>query len=87
MIKYPAQTLILGHNIKPDLAGVTLVGVPRHKFTDNDGVEVWHDGEVMYVRNPQDAIAEGPTWPDKFGRDRTYQLLYFEWRPQKRRLL
>ena len=62
---------------------MTLVALP-FKFV-NEKILVKHSDKKMII--DQDNLLLGKkTFPDKFGRDKTYTLYYYQWEPSKNQI-
>jgi|TARA_R100000388_G_scaffold36372_1_gene28285 hypothetical protein len=80
MKKYLIKKLISGYRINPSLSGMTLVGIP-HNVKDNS-IQVQYADQKMII-NSNTPLLGKKSFKDKFGRDKTYILYYYEWTPNK----
>ena len=78
MKKYLIKKLISGYRINPSLSGMTLVGIP-HNVKDNS-IQVQYADQKMII-NSNTPLLGKKSFKDKFGRDKTYILYYYEWTP------
>ena len=78
MKSYLLKKLIKGYKINPRHAGFTLVALP-YKYT-NEKILVKHSDKKMIIDKDTPLLRE-QTFPDKFGRDKTYTLYYYQWQP------
>lgn len=83
---YKIKKLIHGYLVHPDLKGKLLVAFPEHLFERFDRVKVEFDNGFMVVSKGEKPLHK-EEFQDKFGRDRTYRLIYFEWKPVKQESL
>jgi len=81
---YYAKTLISGQRVDDKLKGRTLVAVPYDLVKKGVKVIYMTDSliEKMFIEKRQKALRYR-RFPDQYGRDRTYTLCYFEWKPIK----
>ena len=83
MKTYLLKRLINGYKINPKFKDYTLVALP-FKFT-NEKILVKHSDKKMII--DQDNLLLGKkTFEDKFGRDKTYTLYYYQWQPSKNQI-
>ena len=80
MKSYLLKKLIAGYKINPRHSGLSLVALP-YKFT-NEKILVKHSDKKMIIDKDTPLLGE-QTFPDKFGRDKTYTLYYYQWEPNK----
>ena len=80
MKKYLIKKLISGYRINPSLSGMTLVGIP-HNVKDNS-IQVHYADQKMIINSSTPLLGK-KSFKDKFGRDKTYILYYYEWTPNK----
>jgi hypothetical protein len=80
MKQYLIKKLISGYRINPSLSGMTLVGIP-HNVKDNS-IQVQYADQKMII-NSNTPLLGKKSFKDKFGRDKTYILYYYEWTPNK----
>ena len=78
MKSYLLKKLITGYKINPRHAGLTLVALP-YKYT-NEKILVKYGDKEMTIDQDTPLLRE-QTFPDKFGRDITYTLYYYQWEP------
>ena len=78
MKKYLIKKLISGYRINPSLSGMTLVGIP-HNVKENS-IQVQYADQKMII-NSNTPLLGKKSFKDKFGRDKTYILYYYEWTP------
>ena len=78
MKQYLIKKLISGYRINPSLSGMTLVGIP-HNVKDNS-IQVQYADQKMIINNNTPLLGK-KSFKDKFGRDKTYILYYYEWTP------
>ena len=78
MKKHLIKKLISGYRINPSLSGMTLVGIP-HNVKDNS-IQVQYADKKMII-NSNTPLLGKISFKDKFGRDKTYILYYYEWTP------
>ena len=78
MKQYLIKKLISGYRINPSLSGMTLVGIP-HNVKDNS-IQVQYADQKMII-NSNTPLLGKKSFKDKFGRDKTYILYYYEWTP------
>ena len=83
MKSYLLKKLITGYKINPRHSGLTLVALP-YKYT-NEKILVKHSDKEMTIDQDTPLLRE-QTFPDKFGRDKTYTLYYYEWQPNKNQI-
>ena len=55
-----------------------------YKYT-NEKILVRHGDKKMIIDQDTPLIGQ-QTFPDKFGRDKTYTLYYYQWEPGKKQL-
>jgi hypothetical protein len=80
MKQYLIKKLISGYRINPSLSGMTLVGIP-HNVKDNS-IQVQYADQKMIINSNAPLLGK-KSFKDKFGRDKTYILYYYEWTPNK----
>ena len=78
MKQYLIKKLISGYRINPSLSGMTLVGIP-HNVKENS-IQVQYADQKMII-NSNTPLLGKKSFKDKFGRDKTYILYYYEWSP------
>ena len=80
MKSYLLKKLIAGYKVNPRHSGLNLVALP-YKFT-NEKILVKHSDKKMIIDKDTPLLGE-QTFPDKFGRDKTYTLYYYQCEPNK----
>jgi hypothetical protein len=80
---YLLKKLIKGYKINPRHAGLSLVALP-YKYI-NEKILVKHSDKTMIIDQDTPLLRE-QTFPDKFGRDKTYTLYYYQWEPNKNQI-
>ena len=83
MKSYLLKKLIAGYKINPRHSGDSLVALP-YKFS-NEKILVNHSDKTMIIDQNTPLLGE-KTFPDKFGRDKTYTLYYYKWQPSKNQI-
>ena len=83
MKSYLLKKLIAGYKVNPKYKGDSLVALP-YKYT-NEKILVRHGDKKMIIDQDTPLIGQ-QTFPDKFGRDKTYTLYYYQWEPGKKQL-
>ena len=83
MKSYLLKKLIKGYKINPRHAGFSLVALP-YKYT-NEKILIKHSNKTMIIDQNTPLLGE-KTFPDKFGRDKTYTLYYYQWEPSKNQI-
>ena len=83
MKTYLLKKLVNGYKINPRYKGMTLVALP-FKFV-NEKILVKHSDKKMIIDKDTPLLRE-QTFPDKFGRDKTYTLYYYQWEPSKNQI-
>ena len=83
MKSYLLKKLIAGYKVNPRHAGLDLVALP-YKYT-NEKILVRHSDKKMIIDQDTPLLGE-QKFPDKFGRDKTYTLYYYEWQPSKNQI-
>ena len=83
MKSYLLKKLIAGYKVNPRHSGLDLVALP-YKYT-KEKILVKHGDKKMIIDQNTPLLGE-QTFPDKFGRDKTYTLYYYEWQPSKKQL-
>ena len=78
MKSYLLKKLIAGYKVNPKYSGIDLVALP-YKYT-NEKILVKHSDKKMVIDKDTPLLRE-QTFPDKFGRDKTYTLYYYQWQP------
>ena len=78
MKSYLLKKLIAGYKVNPKYSGIDLVALP-YKYT-NEKILVKHSDKKMIIDKDTPLLRE-QTFPDKFGRDKTYTLYYYQWQP------
>ena len=80
MKAYLLKKLIKGYRISPDYKGLTLVALPFKYDEEKITVEYGKDKMIIDKDTP---LLQEKTFPDKFGRDKTYTLYYYQWLPNQ----
>ena len=83
MKTYLLKKLIAGYKVNPKYSGIDLVALP-YKYT-NEKILVKHSDKKMIIDKDTPLLRE-QTFPDKFGRDKTYTLYYYQWQPNKNQI-
>jgi len=83
MKSYLLKKLIAGYKVNPRQSGLELVALP-YKYT-NEKILVRHSDKKMVIDQDTPLLGE-QTFPDKFGRDKTYTLYYYQWQPSKNQI-
>ena len=83
MKSYLLKKLIAGYKVNPSHSGLSLVALP-YKYT-NEKILVRHSDKKMIIDQDTPLLGE-QTFPDKFGRDKTYTLYYYQWEPSKNQI-
>ena len=83
MKSYLLKKLIAGYKVNPKYKGDNLVALP-FKYT-NEKILVKHSNKKMIIDKDTPLLGE-QTFPDKFGRDKTYTLYYYQWQPSKNQI-
>jgi len=76
MKPYLLKKLIPGYKLGPDHKDKQLVALP-YKYNGTK-ILVKHSDKKMIIDQNTPLLGE-QTFPDKFGRDKTYTLYYYEW--------
>ena len=77
---YLLKKLIAGYKVNPRHSGLDLVALP-YKYT-NEKILVRYSDKKMIIDKDTPLLGE-QTFPDKFGRNKTYTLYYYEWKPNQ----
>ena len=83
MKSYLLKKLIAGYKVNPRHSGLDLVALP-YKYT-NEKILVKHSDKKMIIDKDTPLIGE-QTFPDKFCRNKTYTLYYYQWQPSKNQI-
>ena len=83
MKTYLLKKLIKGFKINPKHSGLDLVALP-YKYT-NEKILVKHRDKKMIIDQDTPLLGK-QIFPDKFGRDKTYTLYYYQWQPNKNQI-
>ena len=83
MKSYLLKKLIAGYKVNPRHSGLDLVALP-YKYT-NKKILVKHSDKKMIIDKDTPLLGE-QTFPDKFGRDKTYTLYNYQWQPSKNQI-
>jgi len=76
MKEYVLKKLIPGYKIKPSLRGLTLIALPFKYEKEKITIKFSDKSMVVDADTP---LLHQETFPDKFGRDKTYTLYYYQW--------
>lgn len=77
---YSVKKLITGERISPMYAGKILIAVPD-KYIGKGEIHASFGGKHMTIKK-EDKPLTFRVFEDKFGRNSTYRLMYFEWLPE-----
>ena len=80
MKSYLLKKLIAGYKVNPRHSGLDLVALP-YKYT-NEKILVRYGDKKMIIDRDTPLLGE-QNFPDKFGRNKTYTLYYYQWQPSK----
>ena len=83
MKSYLLKKLIAGYKVNPRHSGLDLVALP-YKYT-NQKILVKHSDKKMII-DQNTPLLGSKTFEDKFGRDKTYTLYYYQWEPSKNQI-
>ena len=83
MKSYLLKKLIAGYKVNPRHSGLDLVALP-YKYT-TEKILVRHSDKKMIIDQHTPLLGE-QTFPDKFGRNKTYTLYYYQWQPSKNQI-
>lgn len=83
MKSYLLKKLIAGYRLSPDNKDKQLVALP-YKYT-NEKILIRYSDKKMIIDQDTPLLGE-QTFPDKFGRDKTYTLYYYQWQPSKNQI-
>jgi hypothetical protein len=83
MKSYLLKKLIAGYKVNPRHSGLDLVALP-YSYT-NEKILVRHSDKKMIIDKDTPLLGE-QTFPDKFGRNKTYTLYYYQWEPSKNQI-
>ena len=83
MKSYILKKLIAGYRVNPRHSGLDLVALP-YKYT-NEKILVRHSDKKMIIDQDTELLGS-KTFEDKFGRDKTYTLYYYQWQPSKNQI-
>ena len=83
MKSYLLKKLIAGYKVNPRHSGLDLVALP-YKYT-NEKILVRYSDKKMIIDQDTPLLGE-QVFPDKFGRDKTYTLYYYQWQPSKNQI-
>ena len=83
MKSYLLKKLIAGYKVNHKYKGDSLVALP-YKFT-NEKILVKYSDKKMIIDKDTPLLGE-QTFPDKFGRDKTYTLYYYQWQHSKNQI-
>lgn len=79
MKKYKLEKLVPGSFIDNSLVGRVIAPVAE-KVIQKDDVKIVHKGQYMIIPKGTPAVIYRK-FEDKFGRDKSYTLAYYEWKP------
>tara|TARA_R110000751_G_scaffold16235_2_gene51608 strand:- start:1413 stop:1706 length:294 start_codon:yes stop_codon:yes gene_type:complete len=87
---YELRKLIDGYKINFLYSGQNLVALPysnKNAFSEQtlEKILVKYEDKKMVIDKDTPLLAE-KTFPDKFGRKKTYTLYYYEWKPTKNQI-
>jgi hypothetical protein len=90
MKSYVLKKLIAGYKINPIYSGLDLVALPysnKHANSEqtSEKILVKYSNKKMTIDKDTPLLGE-QTFPDKFGRDKTYTLYYYQWQPSKNQI-
>ena len=89
MKSYLLKKLIAGYKVNPRYSGLDLVALPWKymavAMSGNEKVLIKHSDKKMIIDKDTPLLGE-QTFPDKFGRDKTYTLYYYQWQPSKNQI-
>ena len=90
MKTYLLKKLIAGYKVNPIYSGLDLVALPysnKHANSEQtaEKILVKHSNNKMIIDKDTPLLGE-QTFPDKFGRDKTYTLYYYQWEPSKNQI-
>jgi len=77
---YSIKKLIHGANVNPIYSGKTLIAIPD-KYLGKGDIHATYCGRHMTIKKDSEPLTFR-IFDDKFGRDTTYRLMYFEWNPE-----
>ena len=83
MKTYLLKKLVKGYKIGADYKAFDLVALP-FKY-NGEKITVEHSKDKMIIDKDTPLLQER-TFPDKFGRDKTYTLYYYQWQPSKNQI-
>ena len=83
MKSYLLKKLIAGYKVNPRHSGFNLAALP-YKYT-NEKILVRYSDKKMIIDQDTPLLGE-KTFPDKFGRNKTYTLYYYPWQPSKNQI-
>tara|TARA_R100001510_G_scaffold50566_1_gene49678 strand:+ start:231 stop:512 length:282 start_codon:yes stop_codon:yes gene_type:complete len=89
MKSYLLKKLIPGYKLGPEHKDKQLVALPWKymaiAMSGNEKILVRHGDKKMIIDRDNPLLGE-QTFPDKFGRDKTYTLYYYQWQPSKNQI-
>tara|TARA_R100001082_G_C4350096_1_gene154177 strand:+ start:300 stop:563 length:264 start_codon:yes stop_codon:yes gene_type:complete len=83
MKSYLLKKLIAGYRVNPKYKQDSLVALP-YKYT-NEKILVRYGDKKMIIDRDTPLLGE-QNFPDKFGRNKTYTLYYYQWQPSKNQI-
>jgi|TARA_R100000479_G_C6216152_1_gene139941 hypothetical protein len=83
MKSYLLKKLIAGYKLSPNHKDKKLVALP-YKYNGTK-ILVEHSDKKMIIDKDTPLLGE-QTFADKFGRDKTYTLYYYQWQPSKNQI-
>jgi len=78
MKHYLLKKLINGYRLGPEYKGLSLIATP-FKY-ENENIEVKYSKEKMII-DKDTPLLKQQIFLDKFSRDKTYTLYYYQWQP------
>lgn len=83
MKSYLLKKLIAGYKVNPKYKGYDLVALP-YRFI-NEKILVRYSDKKMVIDRDTPLLGQ-KTFEDKFGRNKTYTLYYYPWKPSKNQI-
>ena len=80
MKHYLLKKLVNGYKLGPEYKGLGLIATP-FKYKD-EKIQVEYSKDTMII-DKDTPLLEHKEFPDKFGRDKTYTLYYYQWKPNE----
>lgn len=78
--RYTVRSLIPGHKIGKEFAGMTLIAVPKRRV-EKGAFGAWHYKDCMVITPGMDYLHK-LEFEDKFNIGGKYWLYYYEWKPE-----